>query len=78
MLDKNSFICYNDYSKTKEEHKMKDMFTIQMAAWHRYSNYWNRMNRNCMAALDAGDMETAEHYLRLMQIANTLGERKFN
>ena len=57
---------------------MKDMFTIQMAAWHRYSNYWNRMNRNCMAALDAGDMETAEHYLRLMQIANTLGERKFN
>lgn len=53
---------------------MKDMTEMTLNAWLRYANYWNKVNEKCKEAIDASDWDAADHYLRLMDIANNLSK----
>lgn len=55
---------------------MKDMFMIRMNAWTRYDNYWAKQYAQCKAAQEAGDWESADYHLQLMEIACSLSEKK--
>ncbi len=53
---------------------MKDLTMIHLNAYIRYAKHWEKVNKQCTAALNAKDWDTVDHCLRLMQIIHNLGE----